>query len=129
MPLKLDLHQTIQNNNTNVFNAPFTLFSKMFGSFRNASHKLNVKMCYFLKAETLDITNLYQMLVCVKRLLSHLDMLDLKILLRNQNQQPFILKKRRGYERNVLGCYMIMDASDVMSKRCSLATITIPLSV
>jgi predicted deacylase len=34
----------------NVFNAPFTLFSKNVGSFRNASHKLNVKML-LLKAE------------------------------------------------------------------------------
>jgi hypothetical protein len=44
-------------------------------------------------------------------------MLDLRNNIGNQNQQPFILKNRRGYERNVLACYM--DASDVMSKRYS----------
>jgi predicted deacylase len=49
-------------------------------------------------------------------------MLDL---LKNIKNQPEKIN-RRGSELNVLVCYMIMDASDVMSKGTLLATITDP---
>lgn len=65
----------------NAFNAPFTLFSKnVAGSFRNASHKLNVKMLLFEGGKSLDINESVTDagVQGVKRLLSHLDMLDLK---------------------------------------------------
>jgi predicted deacylase len=64
----------------NAFNAPFTLFSKnVAGSFRNASHKLNVKMLLFEGGKSLDINESVTDagVQGVKRLLSHLDMLDL----------------------------------------------------
>jgi hypothetical protein len=64
-----------------VFNAPFTLFSKnIVGSFRNASHKLNVKMLLFEGGKSLDIDDAVAAsgIQGVKRILSHLDMLDPK---------------------------------------------------
>jgi predicted deacylase len=62
-----------------VFNAPFTLYSKnISGSFRSASEKLNVKMLLFEGGKSLDINNHIadEGVNGVKRLLSHLDMLD-----------------------------------------------------
>jgi hypothetical protein len=64
-----------------VFNAPFTLFSKnIVGSFRNASHKLNVKMLLFEGGKSLDIDDAVAAsgIQGVKRILSYLDMLDPK---------------------------------------------------
>lgn len=64
-----------------VFNAPFTLYSKnISGSFRNASEKLNVKMLLFEGGKSLDINPAIaeEGINGVKRLLDHLDMLDAK---------------------------------------------------
>jgi hypothetical protein len=46
-------------------------------------------------------------------------MLDLRNNIEQSESTTIYIENRRGYERNVLACYMIMDASDVMSKRCS----------
>lgn len=62
-----------------VFNAPFTLFSKnIAGSFRNASSKLNVKMLLFEGGKSLDINEdiANEGVRGAKRILSHLKMLD-----------------------------------------------------
>jgi uncharacterized protein len=64
-----------------AFNAPFTLFSKNIpGSFRSASEKLKVKMLLFEGGKSLDINHevAQEGVDGVKRLLKHLDMLDLK---------------------------------------------------
>jgi len=64
-----------------VFNAPFTLFSKnITGSFRNSSQKLNVKMLLFEGGKSLDInTDVADSgTEGVKRVLSFLGMLDTK---------------------------------------------------
>lgn len=65
-----------------VFNAPFTLYSKnIAGSFRNASEKLNVQMLLFEGGKSLDINNKIaeEGINGVKRLLFHLKMLNPKI--------------------------------------------------
>jgi predicted deacylase len=62
-----------------VFNAPFTLYSRnIMGSFRNSSERMNVKMLLFEGGKSLDINNAIaeEGVNGVKRLLSHLDMLD-----------------------------------------------------
>lgn len=64
-----------------VFNAPFTLYSKnILGSFRNSSEKLNVKMLLFEGGKSLDINIdvANEGVNGVKRILKHLDMLDPK---------------------------------------------------
>lgn len=62
-----------------VFNAPFTLYSKnISGSFRSISEKLKVKMLLFEGGKSLDINHDIANIGIdgVKRLLSHLEMLD-----------------------------------------------------
>jgi hypothetical protein len=44
-------------------------------------------------------------------------MLDLRNNIEQSESTTIYIENRRGYERNVLVCYMIMDASDVMSKK------------
>jgi len=64
-----------------VFNAPFTLFSKnITGSFRNSSQKLNVKMLLFEGGKSLDINTDVADIGTegVKRVLLFLGMLDTK---------------------------------------------------
>ena len=64
-----------------IFNAPFTLFSKnIAGSFRNACSKSNVKMLLFEGGKSLDINQdiANEGVRGVKRLLKYLNMLDEK---------------------------------------------------
>ncbi len=64
-----------------IFNAPFTLYSKnIAGSFRNSSAKLNVKMLLFEGGKSLDINSEVadEGVNGIKRILKHLDMLDPK---------------------------------------------------
>ena len=64
-----------------VFDAPFTLYSKnISGSFRNSSEKLNVKMLLFEGGKSLDINNqiAIEAVNGSKRLLNHLGMLNEK---------------------------------------------------
>jgi len=77
----------ITENNTelkllaDVFNAPFTLYSKnIAGSFRNTCEKANVKMLLFEGGKSLDINNAIanEGVMGVKRLLNYLNMLDPK---------------------------------------------------
>lgn len=61
-----------------VFNAPFTLFSKnIAGSFRNSCTKLGVKMLLFEGGKSLDINHdiTHEGVQGVKRFLQHFDML------------------------------------------------------
>lgn len=79
-----------------VFNAPFTLFSKnIAGSFRNAGHKLNVKMLLFEGGKSLDIDESVSDagVQGVKRLLSHLDMLDSKHTIEKPETETIYIEK------------------------------------
>jgi len=77
-----------------VFNAPFTLYSKnISGSFRNTSEKANVKMLLFEGGKSLDINNEIANtgVKGVKRLLHYLNMLDPKqIVERDDNPSIYI---------------------------------------
>lgn len=62
-----------------IFNAPFTLFSKnITGSFRNTCDKLGVKMLLFEGGKSLDLNEdiTREALEGTKRFLEHLDMLN-----------------------------------------------------
>jgi predicted deacylase len=79
-----------------VFNAPFTLFSKnIAGTFRNASQKLNVKMLLFEGGQSLDIN--YPVadsgIAGVKRILKHFDMLDPKQIIEEDKQKTIYIEK------------------------------------
>jgi predicted deacylase len=79
-----------------VFNAPFTLFSKnIAGSFRNSSQKLNVKMLLFEGGKSLDINESVADAGVngVKRVLAHLDMLDPKQLIKKQDSNTIYIEK------------------------------------
>jgi len=79
-----------------VFNAPFTLFSKnIAGSFRNSSQKLNVKMLLFEGGKSLDINESVADAGVngVKRVLAHLDMLDPKQLIEKQGSNTIYIEK------------------------------------
>lgn len=80
----------------NAFNAPFTLFSKnVAGSFRNASHKLNVKMLLFEGGKSLNINPSVTDagVQGTKRLLSHLDMLDSKQNIEETESETIYIEK------------------------------------
>ncbi|PWA04293.1 succinylglutamate desuccinylase/aspartoacylase family protein [Flavobacterium psychrotolerans] len=79
-----------------VFNAPFTLYSKnITGSFRNAAEKLNVKMLLFEGGKSLDINTAIaeEGVKGVKRLLSHLGMLDPKQIPDKQKKATIYIEK------------------------------------
>jgi predicted deacylase len=79
-----------------VFNAPFTLLSKnIAGSFRNSSQKLNVKMLLFEGGKSLDINESISDAGVdgVKRILTHLDMLDPKHLAKKQESNTIYIEK------------------------------------
>ena len=64
-----------------IFNAPFTLHMRnIAGTFRTASHKLNIKMLLFEGGKTLDFNNgiVQEAVNGTKRLLSYLEMLNPK---------------------------------------------------
>ena len=65
----------------NVFNAPFTLYSKnISGSFRGAATKLGVKLLLFEGGKSLDINQkvTHDGVQGAKRVLEHLDMLNIR---------------------------------------------------
>jgi predicted deacylase len=113
-----------------VFNAPFTLYSRnIVGSFRNASERMNVKMLLFEGGKSLDINNLVadEGVNGAKRILAHLDMLDLKHTA-TKPKSPSILIEKSGWIRakcsgllhdyNTIGTFV--------QKGTVLATITDP---
>lgn len=79
-----------------VFNAPFTLFSKnIAGSFRNSSDKSNVKMLLFEGGKSLDINESISNagVEGAKRILSHLAMLSPKHQVEKPNSETIYIEK------------------------------------
>jgi predicted deacylase len=113
-----------------VFNAPFTLFSKNIGgTFRNASEKLKVKMLLFEGGKSLDINNTIaeEGVNGVKRLLSHLNMLDPKHQLDKEKSPTIYIKKSSWIRARCSG--LLHDNATIGSfvkKGTVLATITDP---
>jgi predicted deacylase len=81
---------------SDVFNAPFTLYSKnISGSFRNSCDKLGVKMLLFEGGKSLDINDAVtkEAIEGTKRFLAHLDMLNpTKKAILNENKTIYIEK-------------------------------------
>lgn len=113
-----------------VFNAPFTLYSKnIAGSFRNASEKLNVKMLLFEGGKSLDINNHIadEGVNGVKRLLSHLDMLDPKHNVIQQKTPTTYIEKSGWVRAKCSGLLHDYNTIGTFLKKGSvLATITDP---
>ncbi|MDI1304182.1 MAG: succinylglutamate desuccinylase/aspartoacylase family protein [bacterium] len=113
-----------------VFNAPFTLYSKnILGSFRSASEKLNVKMLLFEGGKSLDINNHIadEGINGVKRLLSHLDMLDPKHNVIPQKTPTIYIEKSGWVRAKCSGLLHDYNTIGTFLKKGSvLATITDP---
>lgn len=113
-----------------VFNAPFTLFSKnIAGSFRNSSHKLNVKMLLFEGGKSLDINESIADAGVdgVKRVLAHLEMLDPKHLVKKQESETIYIEKSAWIRAKCSG--LLHDQNTIGSfvkKGTVLAIITDP---
>ena len=99
--IRLTLNNPALKKLADVFNAPFTLYSKnIAGSFRNASEKLNVQMLLFEGGKSLDINNKIaeEGVNGVKRLLFHLKMLNSKIDV-TAPENPTIYIEKSGWIR------------------------------
>lgn len=113
-----------------VFNAPFTLFSKnIAGSFRNSSQKLNVKMLLFEGGKSLDINESVAKVGIdgVKRILSHLSMLDPKHAIEKQDKNTIYIEKSAWIRATCSG--LLHDNGHIglfVKKGTILATITDP---
>lgn len=113
-----------------IFNAPFTLFSKnIAGSFRNASQKSNVKMLLFEGGKSLNINNsiVSEGLEGVKRFLEHLDMLNAKHLTIKSKEDSIYIEKSTWIRANSSGLlHNAISISAFVKKGTVLATITDP---
>lgn len=113
-----------------VFNAPFTLYSKNIpGSFRSSSEKLNVKMLLFEGGKSLDINNdiTDEGVNGTKRLLFHLDMLNPKHAVAEQKSSTIYIEKSGWIRARCSG--LLHDFNTVgtfVKKGTILATITDP---
>lgn len=117
-------------NLADVFNAPFTLYSKnIAGTFRNSSQKLNVKMLLFEGGKSLDINDAVadSAIEGVKRILFYLNMLDDKHQIVNKDTQSIYIDKSawiRASNSGLLHDYN--KIGDFVKKGEILATITDP---
>lgn len=113
-----------------VFNAPFTLYSKnIAGSFRNSSTKMKVKMLLFEGGKSLDINNevANEGINGVKRVLAYLDMLDPKHTIEIPENKTIYIEKSNWVRAKCSG--MLHDYNTIgtfVKKGTVLATITDP---
>jgi uncharacterized protein len=113
-----------------IFNAPFTLYSKNIGgSFRNSSTKMNVKMLLFEGGKSLDINTevANEGIKGVKRVLASLDMLDLKHTIEVPENKTIYIEKSNWVRAKWSG--MLHDQHTIgtfVKKGTVLATITDP---
>jgi uncharacterized protein len=116
--IRLTPHNEELKKLADIFNAPFTLYSKnITGSFRSASEKLGVKMLLFEGGKSLDINNSVaaEGVNGIKRLLDYFGMLnDNQIAEKQKNKTIYIEKsgwlraKCSGlfHDKNLIGCYV-----------------------
>lgn len=113
-----------------VFNAPFTLYSKnIAGSFRNACQKSNVKMLLFEGGKSLDINDEIANigLEGVKRFLEHLDMLNPKHNATKSKEKSIHIERSTWIRANHSG--LLHNSNSIgtfVKKGMVLATITDP---
>lgn len=128
--IRLEQNNAELKNLADIFNAPFTLFSKnIAGSFRNASQKSNVKMLLFEGGKSLDINDsiVNEGLEGVKRFLEHLDMLNAKHRTIKSKEDSIYIVKSTWIRANSSGLlHNAISISAFVKKGTVLATITDP---
>lgn len=114
----------------NVFNAPFTLYSKnIAGSFRNACTRLGVKMLLFEGGKSLDLNAQItkEGVEGAKRFLYHLDMLNPKREANFQIEKSIYIEKSSWIRANASGMFIgLIKIGTFVKKGEILATISDP---
>lgn len=115
---------------SDVFNAPFTLYSKnISGSFRNSCDKLGVKMLLFEGGKSLDIneevTN--DAIEGTKRFLDHLDMLNPRKKANIKSKKPIYIEKSNWVRAKYSGMFHgMVKIGSFIKKGDLIATISDP---
>ncbi|WP_374399639.1 succinylglutamate desuccinylase/aspartoacylase family protein [Flavobacterium sp.] len=115
---------------SDVFNAPFTLYSKnISGSFRNSCDKLGVKMLLFEGGKSLDIneevTN--DAIEGTKRFLDHLDMLNPRKKANIKSKKPIYIEKSNWVRAKYSGMFHgMVKIGSFIKKGELIATISDP---
>lgn len=115
---------------SDVFNAPFTLYSKnISGSFRNSCDKLGVKMLLFEGGKSLDIneevTN--DAIEGTKRFLDHLDMLNPRKKAIIKSKKPIYIEKSNWVRAKYSGMFHgMVKIGSFIKKGDLIATISDP---
>jgi len=115
---------------SDVFNAPFTLYSKnISGSFRNSCDKLGVKMLLFEGGKSLDIneevTN--DAIEGTKRFLDHLDMLNPRKKANIKSKKPIYIEKSNWVRAKYSGMFHgLVKIGSFIKKEELIATISDP---
>lgn len=115
---------------SDVFNAPFTLYSKnISGTFRNSCDKLNVKMLLFEGGKSLDINEkiTQEALEGTKRFLHHLGMLNPKKKVSSPQQNSIYIEKSNWIRAKYSGMFHgLTSIGSFVKKGDILATISDP---
>lgn len=115
---------------SDVFNAPFTLYSKnISGTFRNSCDKLGVKMLLFEGGKSLDINDgvTKEAIEGTKRFLTHLDMLNpRKKAISNENKTIYIEKSNWVRAKHSGMFHGLTTIGSFVKKGDLLATISDP---
>jgi uncharacterized protein len=115
---------------SDVFNAPFTLYSKnISGSFRNSCDKLGVKMLLFEGGKSLDIneevTN--DAIEGTKRFLEHLEMLNPRKKANIKSKKPIYIEKSNWVRAKYSGMFHgMVKIGSFIKKGELIATISDP---
>lgn len=115
---------------SDVFNAPFTLYSKnISGTFRNSCDKLNVKMLLFEGGKSLDINEkiTLEALEGAKRFLNHLGMLNPKKKVSDPQHDSIYIEKSNWIRAKYSGMFHgLTSIGSFVKKGDILATISDP---
>jgi hypothetical protein len=115
---------------SDVFNAPFTLYSKnISGSFRNSCDKLGVKMLLFEGGKSLDINDevTNDAIEGTKRFLDHLDMLNPRKKANIKSKKPIYIEKSNWVRAKYSGMFHgFVKIGSFIKKGELIATISDP---
>lgn len=115
---------------SDVFNAPFTLYSKnISGSFRNSCDKLGVKMLLFEGGKSLDINEevTKDAIEGTKRFLDHLDMLNPRKKANIKSKKPIYIEKSNWVRAKYSGMFHgMVKIGSFIKKGDLIATISDP---
>jgi len=115
---------------SDVFNAPFTLFSKnIAGSFRNSCGKLGVSMLLFEGGKSLDLNNdvTQEGVQGAKRLLQHLGMLSIRKNAKAPERPPIYIQDSTWVRARHSGMFQNrINAGQFVNKGDVIAVITDP---